>query len=146
MKILGIDPGLATGIALYDTATRDLETWVTGDGIVGFSRWFNLERGRFYTSEVVALERYLPDGSVTGEDGIHSLRIEGLLLGLVPERVTLQARSDKATVVNGSERYRNKWLLERFPGVTTQHSKDALVHILVWLRRNDPRSVRWVYE
>lgn len=144
--VIALDPGQTTGFAVF---AKDGE--YVGSGIIGDSIWgfINGWRSMVAKPDVVVSERYLPDGSVRGEDGVHSLRIEGYLIGQSQERqfdLIWQTRSDKATLLKGSEKDRNAWIDERFPGVTTQHARDAITHFVVYAKRNPEKYHRVLKE
>lgn len=146
--LLCYDPGLSTGwawfrslgggpYALYDHG-------VIEGGCEGFIAGDRLDRLPVdVLPGMVVAERYLPDGSVTGEDGIHSLRIEGYLMGESANwnyPLIFQPRSDKAALLR-TEKARNAWITQRFGKISTQHAKDAITHGLVWMRRNHRPSL-----
>lgn len=139
-KLLGLDPGKATGFTYaYYSDTEPLtpiQNGVIEGGVYGFRDWFEPE------PITIVSELYVPDGSVRGEDGTHSPRIEGLLIGLHRDTMVFQPRADKAALIGSvgnsaeNERARNRWIDERWPGIfLAQHDRDAWVHLLVWAKR-----------
>lgn len=142
------DPGLATGAALGEyTATepyRLLSTWAIPNGLDGYLDWLE-SYGPGKWDDVVT-ERFIIDGTITG---VWSPQVEGVLalLGRQEQfKVTGQLRTDKAALIRGNQSRRNAWIDERFPGLNSQHERDAVVHALVFMRRKRPRHLPTLRE
>lgn len=147
--IIALDPGQTTGFAVFVNDGEYVGSGTIGDSIWGFINDWRSVITASWRPDVVVSERYLPDGSVRGEDGVHSPRIEGYLIGQSQERhfdLIWQSRSDKASLIKGSEKTRNAWIDERFPGVTTQHARDAITHFVVYAKRNPEKYHRVLKE
>lgn len=140
MRILSLDPGLASGFALGEFSDTQPYT-VVSHGVVdggceGFIDWV---RPSCYLdiADVVVCERFVIDGTHTG---VWSPQIEGALMALSPTRVVWQLRSDKATLF-GQKLAGDRGQTERFNWLRGQgfegegHTLDAVTHALVYLKR-----------
>ena len=82
MRVLAIDPGAKTGIALYDTDTKFLALEIIPKGLEGFQRWWSFKGPLMLDNSVTIVCE-----SFEAEEGTHGLdltpvEIIGWLKGL----------------------------------------------------------------
>lgn len=136
-SLLALDAGVTTGYAFAsygDEAPLDFtEVGVIENGIRGFLLWWEERLNGYPKDQIdcIIAEDFKIDGTIAPGD---SLQIEGALMALWPGEIVWQSRSDKAALIRG-EKARNAWIDERFPGLTTQHTRDAVTHALVRMKR-----------
>lgn len=141
MFILSLDPGLATGFAVFEN-----EKLVHQETIENGEKGFLKEFPQIYadyadTSHRIIVERFLPTEQIRGENGIISNRIEGMVMALTNNQgIIWNLRSDKALLFNqkkklsAGETERFQWLRSKgFKG--NSHELDAITHALVYLKR-----------
>lgn len=141
MRILSLDPGLASGFIvaeLFDDKPLTLSSQgVIDGGCEGFLDW--VKPGCYLEIvDTVICERFVIDGTHTG---VWSPQIEGAVMALSPVPIVWQLRSDKATLFGQKQKgakgetERFNWLRERgFSG--EGHELDAITHALVWAKRS----------
>lgn len=140
MFILSLDPGLATGLAIFDG-----EKLVHQETIENGEKGFLKEFPQIYadyadTSHRIIVERFLPTEHVRGEEGVYSNRIEGMVMAFTNnEGIIWRLRSDKALLFNQKsklgegETERFNWLRSKgFKG--NSHELDAITHALVYMK------------
>lgn len=141
MYLLCFDPGLATGVAIFENEKLIHQEVIEG-GAVGFVKEFpELAQQWLQKDMKFIVERFIPSEHVQGEDGIHSNRIEGALMAYTDNRgIIWQLRSDKALLFNQKnklgkgETERFQWLRAKgFKG--SSHELDAITHGLVYMKR-----------
>lgn len=140
MYILAFDPGLATGFAVFADEQLIYQETIES-GAEGFLKEFpQIYQDYADLPHVIVIERFIPTEHVRGEDGIHSNRIEGILMALTQTKIVWQLRSDKALLFNqkqklsAGETERFRWLRDRgFKG--NSHELDAITHALVYMKR-----------
>lgn len=141
MFILALDPGLATGFAIFEN-----EKLIHQEVIEGGEKGFLKEFPQIYedyknTNHRIVIERFLPTEQIRGEEGIISNRIEGIVMALTNNQgIIWQLRSDKALLFNQKnklgkgETERFQWLRRKgFKG--SSHELDAITHALVYMKR-----------
>lgn len=148
IDLVAYDPGLTTGAAWF--RSKDGGPFALYDfGVIeGGCEGFVKRDIKDLEVDITVAERYLPDGTVTGEDGIHSLRIEGVLMAdsyALGTELVFQPRSDKAALLR-TEKARNEWIERHFGNIPTQHAKDAITHALVWFKRNHRPSLEHYFR
>lgn len=135
--MLCIDPGVETGLALF-LDHELIATKTVGGALNGFLEWWKAEpHNRGY--DRIVIENFIVQPDFVGQP--HSSEIIGAVMALFDGSITRQPRSDKTTLFH--QKYtgdrgqveRNAWIDARFPGLTTQHERDAVVHGLVRLKR-----------
>lgn len=141
MYFLALDPGLATGVAVFKNENLIYQDTIES-GDKGFLKEFP-ELYEEYRDEKhrVIVERFLPTEQIRGEDGIYSNRIEGMVMVYTNNLgIIWQLRSDKATLFNQKEKLgkgeteRFRWLRAKgFSG--NSHELDAITHALVYMKR-----------
>ena len=142
-EVIGIDPGLSTGLACFVDGVLDW-THTVPDGVEGFVDWWHayVGFGGDTHDTTMVIEDYVSDGTVNGR--VWSSEVIGALYALHPGPVVRQSRSMKAGLIKGSESDRNGWIDERFPGLPNQHERDAITHALIYLRnKRDSVAVRY---
>ena len=136
--MLCIDPGVETGLALF----RDHEliaTKTVGGAVDGFLEWWKAEPQKRGYDRIV-IENFIVQPDFVGQP--HSSEIIGAVMALFDGSITRQPRSDKTTLFHQKytgdrgQTERNAWIDARFPDLTTQHERDAVVHGLVRLKRD----------
>jgi len=141
MKILSLDPGLATGVALFDNENIIHQETIEG-GEKGFLKDFpELYEQIANEDHRVVVERFIPNEHVQGEDAIYSNRIEGMVMVYTNNQgIIWHLRSDKALLFNqkkklaAGEAERFQWLRRKgFKG--GGHELDAITHALVYMKR-----------
>lgn len=138
---LGFDPGKTTGFAWFNDAELVMTEAIPG-GYDGFMEWWreNVD-GVIDFADRIVIERYIPVEGFRGIDQTYSLEIQGAIRALASVPVTLQPRSDKATLFNQAftgdkgERERAAWFRERGLNFLTPHEMDAATHVLVERKR-----------
>ena len=147
-RLLSLDPGKNSGIALghYDDSAPYtlVDRWQQHDGLEGFIYWWENERPLF---DVIVVERFVLDPSNQFTADLTPKEIEGALKALWRGPIVWQLRGDKGALCGyppsaktkaQRQRVRNLWL-DRFglfvPGEDNQDSADAIVHSLVYLKR-----------
>jgi len=141
MFILALDPGLATGVALFENENLIHQEVIEG-GAVGFMKEFpDMYEDIWGDEHKIIVERFIPSEHIQGEDGIHSNRIEGMIMVYTNNmHIVWQLRSDKALLFNqkkklgAGETERFNWLRGKgFKG--SSHELDAITHALVYLKK-----------
>jgi hypothetical protein len=134
-RILALDPGRSTGYCFGSFGEHALhieESGVIEGGTLGFKRWLDAQAYVLYDKvDLILSETFVIDGTIAPGD---SLQIEGVIMALWPGEIVWQSRSDKAALIRG-EKERNAWIDERFSGITTQHTRDAIVHMMVYVAK-----------
>lgn len=144
MVILGLDPGLSTGFAIFDGPDM-VDNGVIPGGLEGFWDWMSQRtmHDNFPPDQIIC-ERYVPLEGFRGIDQTYSLEVQGAIRTIAHMRnipVTLQLRSDKATLFGQSElgdkgeQERREWLEERGLTFEAAHDMDAATHVLVSQKR-----------
>lgn len=139
---IGFDPGKATGYAAFQDAQL-IESQVIYGGFEGFEEWWgaNIDHGPISLADSIVVERYIPLEGFRGIDQTYSLEIQGAIRALASAPVTLQQRSDKATLFNQvfdgdkGQQERFAWFRERGLHFYTPHEMDAATHVLVARKR-----------
>lgn len=129
MHVLALDPGGTTGWALFRN-----EEFISGgvipNGLTGFLAWTSLAMPD-HTHLVI--EDFVVEPGFVGR--AEASEIIGAAIALSPAGAYRQLRSQKATLVRGTETERFNWLRKRgFGGMT--HELDAITHALIFLRRS----------
>lgn len=141
MYLLCFDPGLATGVAVFENE-KLIHQEVIESGCEGFIKEFPIVYEQYATENLkIIVERFIPSEHVQGEDGIHSNRIEGAIMAYTDNRdIIWQLRSDKVLLFNQKnklakgETERFQWLRNKgFTG--SSHELDAITHGLVYLKK-----------
>lgn len=129
MRILGLDPGETTGWSLFLEEKRIAGGTITG-GLLGFIEWAKTEMP---DHDVLVVEAFVVEPGFVGTPV--AAEILGVAFALSPaEKKYKQLRSQKATVIAGSEAQRNAWLRTHgFDFII--HEMDATVHVLLYLKR-----------
>ena len=136
---LGLDPGGSTGAAWFSGATLIKSEAILG-GFDGFKEWWH-EGDWPGTPGAIVMERYVPLEGFKGTDQTHSPQIEGAVKMVWERSLTLQQRSDKATlfrqhhVGRKGEIEREIWLASKGLHFETAHEMDAATHVLVERKR-----------
>lgn len=135
MRLLGIDPGLSTGWALFAYTEKLPATLVDSGqvkgGVEGFIDWWPTLVNDYRVDELVA-ERFIIDGTVTGS---WAPQIEGALKVLAAGKpITWQTRGDKAALLP-TEPARRQWFRNAGIRFDSDHSLDAATHCMVLLKR-----------
>lgn len=142
----GFDPGKSTGFALFNGAELIMSESIEG-GFVGFRDWWH-DHADWPLDQVdeFVVERYVPTEGFRGIDQTYSLEIQGAIRMVTSANITLQLRSDKATlfkqVFDGDkgQREREAWFAERGMTFQTTHELDAATHVLVSKKRDRDRE------
>lgn len=133
-RLLGLDPGLRTGFALFEYGPRRAAELVeSGDvpnGLDGFLEWWPTFRNGYQVDEVVC-EKFIIDGTIIGT---WSAQIEGALKALYDGPVTWHTRGDKAGLRPG-EPQRRAWFRAAGIRFDSSHALDAATHAIVLLKR-----------
>ena len=139
MRILGLDPGETTGWSLFLEEKRIDGGTITG-GLLGLIEWAKAEMP---DHDVLVVEAFVVEPSFVGTPV--AAEILGVAFALSPaEKKLRQLRSQKATVVAGSEAQRNAWLRSiGFDFII--HEMDATVHVLVYLKRIRHKAAYLLY-
>lgn len=139
MRILGLDPGETTGWSLFLEEKRIAGGVITG-GLEGFIQWAKTEMPEH---DVLVVEAFVVEPSFVGTPV--AAEILGVAFALSPaERKHRQLRSQKATVIRGTEAERNAWLRSLgFDFII--HEMDATVHVLIYLKRIGHKAAFWRY-
>ena len=140
---IGFDPGKATGYAAFRDDDLVDSACISG-GFDGFMDWWsdNVDQGTLSLADRIVVERYIPLEGFRGIDQTYSLEIQGAIRALACAPLTLQQRSDKATLFNQNyggdrgEQERRKWLEDRGLVFDTPHEMDAATHVLVERKRS----------
>jgi len=139
LRVLAIDPGAKTGIALYDTDTRFLALEIIPNGLEGFQRWLGFRD--FLLLEIQAEELTLVVESFELEEGSHGIDYESPLqiihwLESLNIPIVFQRRMQR-----GKDRLITDAVLKRaglYPPrgeVKEKHHVEALRHALSFLVR-----------
>lgn len=143
VKRLGVDPGETTGVALFKGSSLLFSDNISG-GVEGFVEWWRDWRIQDKIDHIV-IENFVVEPSFTGipvaSEIIGAVKV---LRNTLP--ITLQSRSDKATLFNqvkrgdAGEAERFAWLEDRgFVRIGKGHNLDAITHVLVERKRaRDP--------
>lgn len=139
MRILGLDPGETTGWSLFLEEKRIAGGIITG-GLDGFIKWAKTEMP---AHDVLVVEAFVVEPSFVGTPV--AAEILGVAFALSPaEKKHRQLRSQKATVIRGTEAERNAWLRSLgFDFII--HEMDATVHVLIYLKRIGHKPAFWRY-
>lgn len=139
MRILGLDPGETTGWSLFLEEKRIDGGLITG-GLLGFIEWAKTEMP---DHDVLVVEAFVVEPGFVGTPV--AAEILGVAFALSPaEKKHKQLRSQKATVIRGTEAERNAWLRSiGFDFII--HEMDATVHVLVYLKRIGHKPAFWLY-
>lgn len=139
MRILGLDPGETTGWALFLGEKRIDGGTITG-GLLGFIEWAKTDMPEH---DVLVVEAFVVEPSFVGTPV--AAEILGVAFALSgADKKYRQLRSQKATVIRGSEAERNAWLRSHgFDYII--HEMDAIVHVLVYLKRIGHKPAYWLY-
>lgn len=128
---LCLDPGKVTGAAYVQWGRTQglsvIATHAIENGCEGFIDWFRSHA----PFQLIICEEFNIDGTITGT---WSAQIEGALKAMWGSPIVWQRRDDKAVIRKG-EPERNDWLASRGIHLKTQHERDAVVHGLVYARR-----------
>lgn len=139
MRILGLDPGDSTGWALFDGEKR-IDGGVIINGLDGFIEWATTEMPQH---DVLVVEAFVVQPSFVGTPTAAEVLGAAWAMSRAEKKVR-QLRSQKATVVAGSEAERNEWLRSiGFDFII--HEMDATVHVLVYLKRIGHKAAFWLY-
>lgn len=165
-RLLTIDPGLSTGVALgfYDDTTPYtlLERWNVLGGVPGFVQFIG--EGHVASADQLVSESFVLRDNDFAADLV-PVRVEGAILTLqalgsphLPARVTAwQPPSDKGSLigypadcVSNTQRQRFRFdFLDRFglfiPGTAQDDAHDAITHSIVFLRRKRHRPTLLKY-
>lgn len=127
MKILAIDPGEATGWALFDNENLVSQGTILGCA-EGFLAWASLAMPGH---ELLVIESFIVEPGFVGR--AHASEVIGVALAMSPAKKVFQSRGQKATLVRGTETERFNWLRSfGFSGVS--HELDAISHCLIRLK------------
>lgn len=139
MRTLGLDPGETTGWSLFLEEKRIAGGIITG-GLDGFIEWAKTEMPEH---DVLVVEAFVVEPSFVGTPV--AAEILGVAFALSPaKRKHRQLRSQKATVIRGTEAERNAWLRSiGFDFII--HEMDATVHVLIYLKRIGHKAAYWLY-
>lgn len=138
-KLLTIDPGVATGIALgwyneYHPYERT-HFWLVKGGVQGFLHWYYAEApNEVYAAEWVSEAFVLSSGNDFVAN-LESVRIEGAMaaLGLHP---TYQFRTDKALCKDEVLKQNGLWVTGKQCGHTDGRDvNDATIHALARMKK-----------
>ena len=141
MRVLALDPGGTTGWALFNNENL-FSAGVIRNGLDGFRAWTALAMP---THTHLVVEDFVVEPGFVGRP--EASEIIGAAFALSPAKKYRQLRSQKATLINGTEAERFTWLRERgFGGMT--HELDAVTHALLFLRRMNhvPTIKKYWYE
>ena len=139
MRTLGLDPGESTGWSLFDGEIR-IDGGVIAGGLLGFIEWAKTEMPQH---DVLVVEAFVVEPDFVGTPT--AAEILGVAFALSDaEKKVRQLRSQKATVIRGTEAERNAWLRSHgFDFII--HEMDATVHVLVYLKRIGDKAAFWRY-
>lgn len=134
-RILGLDPGKATGWSLWEydaiTPLRPVSHGTIEGGLSGFLAWWR-DGGVEFTTDEVVCESFRLDGRTPNPD-ITPLRIEGALAALWPETI-FQPNTMKLHMTDERIKALGLW----WPG--KGHDRDSLRHVwaLMKMRKHYP--------
>lgn len=127
MRILGIDPGMRTGVALLDVPNDKPPALIFHEeisgGLSGFHEWWDL-RPEY---DVLVVEDYIPRRGVPGN--VEPLRIIGYLHPYGP---VLQAPAGRKQAVSDDVLKR---LGLHLPGEPHRNEREAVRHAVWWLKK-----------
>lgn len=140
MRIAAFDPGGTTGWAEYVNNSRvkaQITHGVIENGLQGFLAW---ESDVLLNADVIVIEDFVVEPGFVGRpDASEIIGAIVAMAALLGKPVYRQLRSQKATLVRGSEAARFRWLRAHgFDGMT--HELDAVTHILVRLKNMGDRA------
>lgn len=136
MRVLAIDPGAKSGIALYDTDTKFLALEIIPNGLAGFQRWWSFHIELAAASQMGNLTIVCESFEV--EEGTHGIdltpvEIIGWLKGL-PVVIQWQRRNQrgKASLVSNAV-LKQAGLYPKRGELKEGHQVEALRHALAYL-------------
>ena len=128
MRLLSIDPGLRTGVALLDVPNDEPPTLVFHEevhgGLPGFHEWWDLRPDY----DVLVCEDYIPRRGIPGN--VEPLKIIGYLLPFAP---VLQSPAGRKKAVSDDVLKRLGLYL---PGEPNRNAREAIRHGIVYLKRH----------
>lgn len=142
LTVMALDPGRSTGWVIVEFRHDQHHPMQLVGGTVEGELEEQLARlydaYRRHEPDMIVIEDFIPDGTITGREATYSTLIIGALKGIMWANygapIILQPRSDKASLLNGTETQRYNAL--RKAGYTgTGHELDAITHALVYTKR-----------
>lgn len=136
-KLLSLDPGKQTGIALGtygDEAYELLNVWQVAGGLNGFIDWWH-DHYPLNESVLVSEKFVLRNNAFVADT--EPLLIEGALHVLYDNQIVWQLASDKSLVNDSVLRENNLWHTGKQVGwKDARDTNDAIIHALAYLKKN----------
>lgn len=137
MRLLAIDPGMATGWSCWEVAEHKamwrVEYGLIPAGVDGFIEWF---RGNRWRADRIAFERFVLGGDVDYPN-LEPLKIEGALRAMWDGPVDWHLRSDKRHVTDKQLREWGFWVTgSQVDWTDGRDVNDAAIHALTWGKWN----------
>lgn len=142
MRLLALDPGMATGWSLWavpeETAMERVNYGLIPGGVAGFVKWARANTGGIMAAHRLVVERFVPG---PGPLNYEPLKIEGAIQALLEphQRITWHLRSDKAHVPDPLLVQHDLWVTGRDPRVQWEDGRDvndSQIHALAWGKRH----------
>jgi hypothetical protein len=140
MKILWVDPGLKTGVCLYDAEARKVELFkIIPNGLAGFREWWEHEDSLEY--DVMGCESFEMEEGTHGIDYENPLAIIHYLEGWPSLNIVWQRRMQRGkNTVARVEVLKRAGLYPKRGELKEGHQVAALQHLLSYLMRTGHRK------
>lgn len=132
MRVLAVDPGLKTGVCLYDAETQQIElSLIIEGGLAGMMHWWRSE-GQMLDHDVMVVESFEPEEGTHGID-YEPLKIIGWLEGLgVPIQWQRRNQRGKGKLITPAV-LKRAGLYPKRGELKEGHQVAALQHALAYL-------------